>query len=89
MPGEGTEGEEGGKQHPVRKGPLENNLWSLIEEVEKDKVERGLMFDKDIYLLEEKDDHIDEEKAGQAQAEDLQIFPDDISMKDTVTFKHL
>jgi hypothetical protein len=88
MPGECAKGEEGGEQHPVGEGPLENDLWSLIEKVEKDKVERSLMFDKEIYLLEEKDNHVDEEEAGQAKAEDLQIFPDDISMKDTVTFKH-
>jgi hypothetical protein len=89
MPGECTKGEEGGEQQTVGKGPLENDLWSLIEEVEKDKGERSLMFDKEIYLLEEKDNHVDEEQAAQAQAEDLQIFPDDISMKDTVIFKHL
>jgi hypothetical protein len=47
------------------------------------------MFDESIYLLEEKDNDVDEEQAAQTQTEDLQIFPNDISMKDTVTIKHL
>jgi len=51
-------------------------------------VERGLVSDEEIHFLEEEDDDIDEEQAAQAQAEDLQVFPYDISMKDTVTFKH-
>jgi hypothetical protein len=36
MSGECTQGEEGSEQDPVRKGPLKNDLWNLIEEVEKD-----------------------------------------------------
>jgi hypothetical protein len=35
MSGECAQGEEGSEQHPVRKGPLKNDLWDLVEEVEE------------------------------------------------------
>ena len=89
MSGERSEGEEGSEQNGVGKGPLENHLRDLIEEVQKNKVKGALYLTKRFHLLEEEDNDIDEDQAAQAQAEDLQIFPDDISMKDTVTFKHL
>jgi hypothetical protein len=43
-------------------------------------VERGLVSNEEIHLLEEEDDDIDEKQAAQAQAKDLQVFPYDISM---------
>jgi hypothetical protein len=87
--GKHAEGEKRSEQNSIGKGPLKNYFRKLIEEIEKDKVKRGLVFDEEIHLLQEKDDHINEDQTGQAQAEDLQEFPDDISMKDAVTFKHL
>jgi hypothetical protein len=60
MSGERSKGEEGSKQSPIGKGPLENDLWSLIEEVEKNKGERSLMLNEEFNLLKEKDNQVDE-----------------------------
>jgi hypothetical protein len=47
------------------------------------------VFNKKIHLLKEHDDNVDENQAAQAQAENPQIFTDDIAVEDPVTFKHL
>jgi hypothetical protein len=89
VPGEHPQGEERSEQNPIGKSPLKNHLWNLIEEVEKDKMDRGFVFDELTYPLEEKYNDIDEEQAAQAQTEDIEIFPYDVSMEDAVIFKHL
>jgi hypothetical protein len=71
MAGERSKGEEGSEQDGVGKSPLENDLRDLIEEVQKDNGERGIVFDEEIHLLEEEDDDVDEDQAAQAQAEDI------------------
>jgi hypothetical protein len=89
MAGERSKGKEGSEQDGVGKSPLEDDLRNLVKEIQKDNGERSIIFDEEIHLLEEEDNDVDEDQAAQAQAEDIQILPDDISMENTVTFKHL
>jgi hypothetical protein len=88
MAGEHAEGEEGSQQNRIGDRPLEGCFWNLIEEVFEHQIKRSLISMEEIHLLEEEDDHINQNQTAQAQAEDLQVFPYDISMKDTITFKH-
>jgi FtsZ-binding cell division protein ZapB len=68
---------------------LKDHLWDPAEEVFEDQIERGLMLDEEIHFLKEENDRIEEDQTAQAQTEDLQIFTNDISVEDPVTFKHL
>jgi len=68
---------------------LKGCFRNLIEEVFEHHVEGGLIFGEKFHLLEEEDDDIDKDQAAQAQAEDLEVFSYEISMKDTMTLKHL
>jgi hypothetical protein len=52
MAGEGTKGEESGKQNCIGNRPLERNLWDFIKEVFKNQSKRGLIFMEKIDLLE-------------------------------------
>jgi hypothetical protein len=78
--GECPKGEKGREQYRIRKSPLKDHLWDLVEEVFKDEKKRGLMFDEKIHFLEEEDDHIDEDQSAQAEKEYLQIFSGDITV---------
>jgi hypothetical protein len=89
MAREGAEGEERAQESRIRDGPLECCLWDLIQEVFEHQVEGSLISVEKAHLLEEEDDNIDKDQTAQAQGEDLQVFSNDIPMKDAVTFKHL
>jgi hypothetical protein len=67
---------------------LKHDFGDLIGDVFKDEIEGGLILDEDVHLLEKENDHIDEDEAAQAQAEDLQKFPNDIPVKNPAVFKH-
>jgi len=58
---------------------LEKDLWRFIEEVQQDERERGLMFNKQVYLLKEEDNHIDQDEAAQAETEDLEKLSKNIA----------
>jgi hypothetical protein len=88
MTGERAEGEEGGQQNRIGDRPLEGCFRDLIEEVFEHQVKRSLISMEEIHLLKEEDDNIDQDQTAQAQAENLQVFPYNISMNDTITFKH-
>ncbi len=88
MAGERAESEEGTQQSRVGDRPLKCRFRNLIEEVFEHQVEGGMIFIEETHLLEEEDDDVNQHQAAQAQGEELQIFPDDISMKDTVAFRH-
>jgi len=47
---------------------LKGDFRNLIEDILEDQIERGLIFDKKVHLLEEEDDDIDQDEAAQAQA---------------------
>jgi hypothetical protein len=66
VPGERAESEKGSKKNGIGKGPLEYHLGDLKEEVLEYQVERGLVFDEEIHLLEEEDNYIDKDQAAQA-----------------------
>jgi hypothetical protein len=87
--GESAEGQKGAQESRIGDRPLKGRLRNLIEEVFEHQVKRGLMFIEEVHLLEEEDNDIDQDQAAQAQGEDLEVFPYDISMKDPVAFKHL
>jgi hypothetical protein len=89
MPGEHAEGKEGCEQNAIGKGPLENHLRDFIEEVLKYEIKRGLILNKEIHLLNEENDHIDEDEAAQTESENLQIFTNGIPMEDPMALKHL
>ncbi len=42
-----------------------------------------------VHLLEEDHDDVDQDQTTQAQAEDLQVFPYHVSVKGSMTMKHL
>jgi len=86
--GEIAKGEKSGKQNRIGQGPLKSDFGYLIGEVFKDEIEGGLIFDKDIHLLEKEDDDIDEDQAAQTQAEGLQKFSNDIPVENSGPFKH-
>jgi hypothetical protein len=88
MSGKVAQGEKGGKQNRIGQGPFKDDFGYLIGDVFKDEIEGGFIFDEDIHLLEKENDHIDEDEAAQAQAEDLQEFSNDIPVKNPVIFKH-
>jgi hypothetical protein len=44
---------------------LEGHLWDLVEEVFKDEMERGLMFDEIVYLLKEQHNDVNEDQTAQ------------------------
>jgi len=67
---------------------LKGDFGQLIRNVFKDEIEGGFIFDEKIHLLEKENDNIDEDEAAQAQTEDLQKFSGDISVEDSVIFKH-
>jgi len=88
MAGKRAEGQQGAQESCIGDRPLKCRLWNLIEKVLEHQVEGSLISIEKSHLLEEEDDDIDQDQAAQAQGEELQIFPDDISMKDTVAFRH-
>ena len=88
MAGERAESEEGAQQSRVGDRPLKCRFRNLIEEVFEHQVKGSLKSIEKIHLLEEQDSDIDQHQTAQAQGEDLQVFPYDISMKDAVAFKH-
>ena len=88
MSGERAQGEKGGKENPIGKGPLEDHFRDFIEKVFEDEVERGLIPREEIHLLEEEDNEVDKDEAAQTQAEDLQIFTSHIAVDDPVMIKH-
>jgi hypothetical protein len=89
MTGEGAQGEKGGKENRIGKGPLKDHFRNLKDEVLKNKEKRGLMLDENIHFLKEEDDDIDEDQTAQTETEDLEIFTYDIAVKHMVTFNHL
>jgi hypothetical protein len=88
MAGERAESEEGAQQSRVGDRPLKCRFWDFIEKVFEHQVKGSLISIEKIHLLEEEDNDIDQHQTAQAQGEDLQVFPYEISMKDTVAFKH-
>ncbi len=86
--GESAEGQQGAQKSRIGNRPLKGRLRNLIEEVFEHQVEGGLKSIEKIHLLEEEDHDIDQDQTAQAQREDLEVFPYDVSMKDTVAFKH-
>jgi hypothetical protein len=89
MAGERAESEEGAQESRIGDRPLECGFRNLIEEVFEHQVKGSVIPVEKVHLLEEEDNDIDQHQTAQAQCEDLQVFPYDISMKDAVVFKHL
>jgi hypothetical protein len=89
MTGERAEGQQGTQKSCIGDRPLECGFRNLIKEVFEHQVKGSLVFIEKVHLLEEEDDDIDQHQTAQAQGEDLQVFANDISMKDAVAFKHL
>jgi len=89
MAGEHAKGEKGREENRIGKGPLKGHLRDFVEEVFEDERKRCSILDERIHPLKEKDDNINEDQAAQREAENLQIFPDDILLNGPVVFKHL
>jgi hypothetical protein len=87
--GEVSQGQERREQDSIWQCPLEDHFGNLIEEVFKDEKERGLMLDEGIHLLEEEDDDIDEDQPAETEKKCLQVFTNDITVKNPIAFKHL
>jgi hypothetical protein len=65
MPREHAEGEKGGEQDRVGKSKLKGYLRDLIEDVLKDKIEGGPIFNEIIHPLEEEHNDVNEDQAAQ------------------------
>jgi len=65
VPGENSECKKDAEQNRIGKNPLKDDFWNPIQEIFEDQIEWGLIFDDEIYLLEKKNDHINEDQAAQ------------------------
>jgi hypothetical protein len=65
VPGECAECKKDAEQNRIGKNPLKNDFRNPKQEIFKDQIEWGLMFDNEIHLLEKKNDHINEDQATQ------------------------
>jgi hypothetical protein len=61
-----AESEKGAQKNRVRERPPEGHIGNLVEKVFEDQIKRGLMLGKNIHLLEEEDNDVDESQTAQA-----------------------
>ena len=85
---ERPQGKKGRQKNRIRKSPLKSHFGDLVEEVFEDQIERGLISDEEVQLLQEENNHVDEDEAAQAQAENPEILAGNISAKDSMPIEH-
>jgi hypothetical protein len=63
--GEGAECQKDAEQNRIGKNPLKDDFRNPAQEIFKDQIEWGLIFDNEVHLLEKENDHINEDQAAQ------------------------